>query len=35
LADISDVYKEKIDFKKKQYFVDNEWRDLKVVKETI
>jgi len=35
LTDLSDLYREKLNDEKTQYFVDNEWRDLKVIKEKI
>lgn len=35
MADEADFYLEKIDIKKKKYLVDNEWKNLKVIKENI
>ena len=31
LSDVSDLFRERIDESGTKYFVDNEWRDLKVI----
>ena len=35
LSDVSDLYREKIDETGTKYFVDNEWKDLKVISHEI
>ncbi len=35
LTDTSDIYRERLNDKQTQYYVDGQWRDLKVIKETI
>ena len=35
LADVTDLYRERVDFEKEQYFVDGEWRPLTVYNEEI
>lgn len=35
LTDVSDLYREKLSDDKTKYFVDGEWKDLKIVREYI